>query len=118
MQTLRFLHEFLGAHPERRGASRFFADFDVILQAAGDKQRGGAATILDLTAMGFRLLHSLELNPGEHVIVTTPSRSLVGRVVWTLEFEGCFIAGIVISQGNPPDSSDSWDPASPHGTGK
>ena len=106
MQTLRFLHEPLGTHPERQQATRFFADFDVILEVAGDKCRIGAATVLDYSPMGFRLRHNLELTPGEQVIVTTPFRSLDGRVVWTLESEGRFIAGVAISKGRPPDGSD------------
>ena len=107
MQTLRFLHELLGTYPDRRRAPRFFADLEVIVEVAGDKHRIGAATVMDCSAMGLRLRHSLELTTSEHVIVTTPFRSWDGCVVWTLESEGRFIAGIAIPQGDRSDKCES-----------
>lgn len=81
---------------ERRGAPRYAADCSVVLSRTGGSPLVGPGRMIDWSASGFRVSHSLQIKTGDFVEVITPQRTAHTRVVWNLTQDGVQQAGLVL----------------------
>jgi hypothetical protein len=86
---------------QRRRERRYEVWESVVLTLLEEPERHSAATVIDISPSGYRLLSAAELPAGKAVLITLNSVAIVGRVCHCEPAEnGAFTAGVEITEVN------------------